>query len=386
MDTELKETIRDLRDQILKMREDKQPKSKEWEEARMGREFTTPGILGRKRIITEKDTGLIADLDFGSDNLLMTLSGGAKAIGAVQLWDTTTAACETLVYLPNCWQQTCSIEKEASEIFAVGGLNNTPFIFKTKELITEFNPMGEETAKPNVVLTGHQSGIAEVLFTKTNELASCADESIRLWDIEKGVCSSKFVGHTGDVFCIDNNPVEQQTMIVSGAGDFTARLWDCRTLTGDVMRTQSQLTFDTKSRDVNGVAYFPDGGAFAAALNNSCVYLYDTKASTKLLTFRHESTFNNTGVEQVKFSASGRLLFVRYSNMLVHVFDVAGATHDSEEGEAINECLIQGAIPNNDNAKAIEVAPSGAVLGIGKQNKKDTTAHLYWPTGKLRKR
>ena len=48
-----------------------------------------------------------------------------------------------------------------------------------------------------------------------------------LWDIETGMQTTAFTGHTGDVMSL--SLTEAQQTFISGACDATAKLWDLRT-------------------------------------------------------------------------------------------------------------------------------------------------------------
>ena len=66
-----------------------------------------------------------------------------------------------------------------------------------------------------------------------------------LWDIETGMQTTAFTGHTGDVMSL--SVTEDKNTFISGACDATAKLWDLR----DGMCRQ---TFGGHESDINAVA------------------------------------------------------------------------------------------------------------------------------------
>ena len=163
----------------------------------------------------------------------------------------------------------------------------------------------------------------------------------------------------------------------SGAGDFTARVWDRRRLS----QRQSAITFtfDTKSRDVMSVKFFPEGEAFAAGLSNTEVHLYDIRASCKLATFYCDEVHNQFAVEKVAFSSSGRLLFVAYDQGRCFVYDVAAIGEGSHEEGPVNDKAIAPLHTNNENVKDVAVHKQGKCVAIGEERKQDTVAKIFWP-------
>lgn len=375
IDLQLKQQIRKLRDEIVDIRRNKQPKSQVWEESRSGKKFLFPSRLGKKKEFIGRQDGNLAAIDLFNTKA-MFLTSGAKTDGEIILWD-IAEDYEEIMVLPNAWM-TCGVfEKQDGDMVACGGLTNNAYVVDVRAGVAS-NSM--DPLDPIATFVGHDAVVYDINFTSDRTILTAAgDQTLRIWDIETQESVAKLRGHTGDVFCCDIHPRNSPNIFISGGADFTARFWDIRDCENK-FNAQSTLTFDTKSRDVNGIRFFPDGCAFATALNNSTTHLYDTRASTKILTFRHPETYESAGTQDVEFSVSGRLMFVRHKNQKVLVYDVAGPTKDSPDGEAINESVINDAI-YSENAETICMHPQGTIFAVGCQNtnKNEIQGHVYWP-------
>jgi Prp8 binding protein len=99
-------------------------------------------------------------------------------------------------------------------------------VFSTKKIFF-WNVYGE--CENFAVLSGHTGAIMELHFsTDSNLLFSCStDKTIRLWDVQTGVCIRKFKGHTS--FVNSCQPARRgPQLICSGSDDGTVRIWDQR--------------------------------------------------------------------------------------------------------------------------------------------------------------
>jgi len=84
----------------------------------------------------------------------------------------------------------------------------------------------EEYGVPRRSLRGHSHFVEDVVISSDSQFALSGswDGTLRLWDLNTGATTRRFVGHTKDVlavaFSVDNR------QIVSGSRDRTVRLWN----------------------------------------------------------------------------------------------------------------------------------------------------------------
>ncbi|OLL24077.1 Guanine nucleotide-binding protein subunit beta-like protein [Neolecta irregularis DAH-3] len=87
---------------------------------------------------------------------------------------------------------------------------------------------------PKKTLTGmwHNHFVQDVVISSDGQYALSAswDKTLRLWDLNTGLTTRRFVGHTGDVLSVSFSSDNRQ--IVSGSRDKTIKLWntlgDCK--------------------------------------------------------------------------------------------------------------------------------------------------------------
>ncbi|CAG8512681.1 15528_t:CDS:10, partial [Cetraspora pellucida] len=79
---------------------------------------------------------------------------------------------------------------------------------------------------PRKALTGHNHFVQDVVISSDGQFALSAswDKTLRLWDLNTGTTTRRFVGHDKDVLSVSFSPDNRQ--IVSGSRDKTIKLWN----------------------------------------------------------------------------------------------------------------------------------------------------------------
>lgn len=84
----------------------------------------------------------------------------------------------------------------------------------------------EQYGLPMKSLHGHSHFVQDVVFSSDGAycLSGCWDSTLRLWDLENGETTERFIGHSKDVLSVAFNA--DNTKIVSGSRDRTIKLWN----------------------------------------------------------------------------------------------------------------------------------------------------------------
>lgn len=79
---------------------------------------------------------------------------------------------------------------------------------------------------PKRILRGHNHFVSDVVISSDGQfaLSSSWDHTLRLWDLNTGLTTRRFVGHTSDVLSVSFSADNRQ--IVSGSRDRTIKLWN----------------------------------------------------------------------------------------------------------------------------------------------------------------
>lgn len=235
----------------------------------------------------------------------------ASQDGKLIVWNAFSSNKLYAIPLRSAWVMTCAYSPGGG-LVACGGLDNLCSVYRLKDAQNVDSKMSAA-----VELQNHDGYLSCCRFINDNEiLTSSGDSTCMLWDVTKRTMVQCFQGHYGDVMSVSIH----NNYFISGSVDASAKLWDFRMKgAGGCLKT-----FRGHESDVNSVAFFPDGNAFATGSDDSSCRLFDVRAISQVNKYSTEKFFN--GITSVAFSATGRILFAGNDDNQCHIWDTAHAT------------------------------------------------------------
>jgi transducin (beta)-like 1 len=98
-----------------------------------------------------------------------------------------------------------------------------------KEIYTiKWSPTGPGTMNPNatLLLARYERSMLSFFFVKkeTCVLSASFDSTVRLWDVERGICQSTLVKHSEPVYSVAFSP--DGRLLATGSFDKAIHIWD----------------------------------------------------------------------------------------------------------------------------------------------------------------
>jgi WD40 repeat protein len=205
-------------------------------------------------------------------------------------------------------------------------------------------------------LRGHTGAVLCVAFSPDGSRVASGsfDNTITLWDVNRGVELHTLTGHTGRVTALAFSPDGKR--LATASWDTTLKLWDPDT--GKEIRT-----LKGHRNMVTGVAFSPDGKRLASASGDYTLKVWDADKGGETLTIKMGSA---AGVLAVAFSPDGKRLAAganQQNNYRVKLWDAdKGAELQSYEGHTAS-------------INCVAFSPDGKYLASGSS---DTTIRVWY--------
>jgi RNA polymerase sigma factor (sigma-70 family) len=209
----------------------------------------------------------------------------------------------------------------------------------------------ELVEKPARILKGHKDSVNDIAFSSDGKIiaSSSGDKTIRLWNVETGVCSI-LSGHKDVVWKIALSP--DGIRLVSSSWEHRIWLWDVSEKkavkvlawrgAGDLcfspdskllaavsegkvhiwdIRTQKEMQW-LETKYCTALAFSPDGEILAVGTMMGTVELWNLAERKLLLTLVGPTTGPSHSIWSVQFSPDGRLLAASYIRENINLWDL----------------------------------------------------------------
>ena len=215
-------------------------------------------------------------------------------------------------------------------------------------------------------LEGHSSSVESVSVTPDGRRAvsGSRDNTVRVWDLESGVCLRTLEGHRGVVSSVSVTPNGRRA--VSGSDDNTVRVWDLES--GACLRS-----LEGHSDYVMSVSVTPDGRRAVSGSDDGTVRVWDVESGACLRTLGGDGG----GVSSVSVTLDGRRAVSgsECNTVLIRGFTVL--VWDLESGACLRSLQHHSGWVNS-----VSVTPDGRRAVTGSSDKKvrvwdvESGAHL----------
>ena len=159
-------------------------------------------------------------------------------------------------------------------------------------------------------LRGHADYVNSVAYSPdgTKIISGSLDKTVKIWDENTGVCLQTLTGHSESVRSVAYSP--DGTKIISGSGDNTIKIWDANT-------GQCLKTFEGHSESVYSVAYSPDGTKIISGSADETIKIWDANTGQCLKTLRGHADY----VLSVAYSPDGTRIISGSHDETIKIWD-----------------------------------------------------------------
>uniref|UniRef100_A0A3Q2TGA7 TBL1X/Y related 1b n=1 Tax=Fundulus heteroclitus TaxID=8078 RepID=A0A3Q2TGA7_FUNHE len=178
--------------------------------------------------------------------------------------------------------------------------NNNTFASCSTDMCIHVCKLGQD--RPVKTFQGHSNEVNAIKWDPTGSLlASCSDDmTLKIWSMKQDSCVHDLQAHSKEIYTIKWSPTGPGTnnpsanlMLASASFDSTVRLWD-------VERGVCIHTLTRHQEPVYSVAFSPDGKHLASGSFDKCVHIWNTQTGALVHSYR-----GTGGIFEVCWNATG---------------------------------------------------------------------------------
>ncbi|XP_035269715.1 F-box-like/WD repeat-containing protein TBL1XR1 isoform X2 [Anguilla anguilla] len=195
--------------------------------------------------------------------------------------------------------------------------SNNTFASCSTDMCIHVCKLGQD--RPVKTFQGHTNEVNAIKWDPTgNLLASCSDDmTLKIWSMKQDTCVHDLQAHSKEIYTIKWSPTGPGTsnpnaglMLASASFDSTVRLWD-------VDRGVCIHTLTKHQEPVYSVAFSPDGRFLASGSFDKCVHIWNTQTGALVHSYR-----GTGGIFEVCWNAAGDKVGASASDGSVCVLDL----------------------------------------------------------------
>ncbi|XP_003975805.1 F-box-like/WD repeat-containing protein TBL1XR1b [Takifugu rubripes] len=195
--------------------------------------------------------------------------------------------------------------------------SNNTFASCSTDMCIHVCKLGQD--RPVKTFQGHTNEVNAIKWDPTGSLlASCSDDmTLKIWSMKQDTCVHDLQAHSKEIYTIKWSPTGPGTnnpsaslMLASASFDSTVRLWD-------VERGVCIHTLTCHQEPVYSVAFSPDGRHLASGSFDKCVHIWNTQTGALVHSYR-----GTGGIFEVCWNATGDKVGASASDGSVCVLDL----------------------------------------------------------------
>ncbi|ELW66631.1 F-box-like/WD repeat-containing protein TBL1X [Tupaia chinensis] len=247
--------------------------------------------------------------------------------------------------------------------------NNTTFASCSTDMCIHVCRLGCD--RPVKTFQGHTNEVNAIKWDPSGMLlASCSDDmTLKIWSMKQDTCVHDLQAHSKEIYTIKWSPTGPATsnpnsniMLASASFDSTVRLWD-------VERGVCIHTLTKHQEPVYSVAFSPDGKYLASGSFDKCVHIWNTQSGSLVHSYRgtggiFEVCWNARGDKVGASASDGSLLQILGLKGTFGAYRHGGAsgTSASELSAHARTSGFSGSQPNIARAQLIMAPPMTAAI------------------------
>ncbi|WP_413166836.1 protein kinase domain-containing protein [Capilliphycus salinus ALCB114379] len=204
-----------------------------------------------------------------------------------------------------------------------------------------------ERGKRWYTLTGHTNWVTSIAISPNGEILASGsrDRTIEIWDLKKGKRWYTLTGHQDGVEVVAFSPKGE--VLASGSRDHTIEIWDMK-------KGKRWYTLSGHSDRIYGLAFSPDGRMLASGSKDNTVRLWDLQKARELDRLEDHSDW----VRSVAFRSDGQQLASGSRDGMIKLWQPQG-----------QRWTVQRTLrADQSDVFSIAYSPNGQLLASGNQH------------------
>jgi WD40 repeat protein len=199
-------------------------------------------------------------------------------------------------------------------------------------------------------LEGHEGKVMSVSFSSDSKILATGsfDKKIKLWDVHNGNLIQTLSGHKNQVYSVNFSPDRNSKTLATGSFDNTIKLWSL-----DERRENN--TLEGHESEIYSVSFSPDRNSktLATGSGDDTIKLWDVDNKKEIYTFSKDKK----SFMSVSFNSDGKILAAGSADNTTTLWNTKTGV------------LIRTLKGHNNKVRSVRFSPDGETLATGSEDK-----------------